>query len=154
MAQNLGIPPENIFIAEIGSVIEYSDNTAKMVEPVPGGRILIDGLGVGDVGTTVLRDRKQLSQEGILIAVVTINKESRTIAIGPDVVTRGFIYVRDSEEIIEEVKSVIKDTIYRCQREDISQWSAIKTLLKDSIGNLLYTKTGRRPMIIPIIQEI
>lgn len=154
LAQDLGIPSENIFVAEIGSVIEYSNNRAKMVETVAGGRILIDGLGVGDVGTTVLRDRKQLSQEGILIAVITIKKETRAIAVGPDVVTRGFVYVRDSEEIIAEVKNVIKDTMYRCQQEDISQWSAIKSRVKDSVGNLLYTKTGRRPMIIPIIQEI
>lgn len=154
LAQQVGIPPENIFIAEIGSIIEFTDKDAKMVDTVAGGRILIDGLGIGDVGNIVLRDRKQLSQDGILIAVMTLGRPAGSLLAGPDVVTRGFVYVRDSEEIISEVKGVIKETLFRCQEEDISQWSALKNRIKDTVGKLLYQKTGRRPMIIPIIQEI
>lgn len=154
LAQQVGIPSENIFIAEIGSVIEFTDNEAKMVESVPGGRILIDGLGIGDVGNTVLRDRKQLSSDGILIAVITLHRQTRSIVLGPDIVTRGFVYVRDSEEIINEVKILIKETLVRCQQEEISQWTALKNRIRDAVSKLLYQKTGRRPMIIPIIQEI
>lgn len=154
LAQQIGIPPENIFVAEIGNVIEFTSSGAKFSENVTAGRTLIDGLGIGDVGNIVLRDRKQLSQDGILIAVITISRQTGSILSGPDVVTRGFVYVRDSEEIISEVKDAIKETMLYCQQEEISQWSALKSRIKDTVGKLLYQKTGRRPMIIPIIQEI
>lgn len=154
LARQLGIPPENIFIPEIGSIVEFTKGEVKMVERVSGGRILIDGLGVGDIGNTVLRDRKQLSQEGILIAVIGINRETRSIILGPDIVTRGFVYVRNAEEMINEVKNIIQETLLRCQEEEISQWSPLKSRIKDAAGKFIYEKTGRRPMIIPIIQEI
>lgn len=154
LAQDLGVPSENIFITEIGNVIEFTTKEARIAESVPAGRTLIDGLGVGDVGNTVLKDRKQLSQDGILIVVVALNSEDRSILTGPDVVSRGFVYVRDSDEIINQVKAVIKETLLRCQEDEISQWSVLKSRIKESAGKLLYQKTGRRPMIIPIIQEI
>jgi ribonuclease J len=154
LANQIGIPLEHIFIPEIGNVIEFSDNQAKLLENVPAGRVLIDGLGIGDVGNIVLRDRKQLSQDGIFIAVVTISHPRGTILAGPDVVTRGFIYVRDSEEIISEVRAVIRETMLRCQQEGILQWATLKNRIKDAAGKHLYQKTGRRPMIIPIIQEV
>jgi len=126
----------------------------KRQENVPAGRVLIDGLGIGDVGNIVLRDRKQLSQDGILIAVVTISRANGAIMAGPDIVTRGFVYVRDSEEMIHEVKGMVRETLMRCQEEGIHQWATLKNRIKDMVGKHLYQKTGRRPMIIPIIQEI
>ncbi len=154
LAQEVGIPATNIFIAEIGNVIEFTSQEAKVAGNVPAGRVLIDGLGIGDIGNIVLRDRKQLSQDGILIVVVTINYPSGAILAGPDIVTRGFVYVRDSEKIIFGVKKVIKETLFRCQQEKITQWSTLKNRIKDAASRDLYQKTKRRPMIIPIIQEV
>ena len=154
LAQLVGIHRDNIFIAENGNVIEFTRNGAKIGETVSAGRILIDGLGIGDVGNIVLRDRKQLSQDGILIAVVTISRTDGSIMAGPDIVTRGFVYVRDSEEMINEVRDMVRDTLLRCQEEGIQQWAALKNRIKDMVGKHLYQKTGRRPMIIPIIQEV
>lgn len=154
LAQLVGVERDNIFIAENGSVIEFTRHGAKVAENVQAGRVLIDGLGVGDVGNIVLRDRKQLSQDGILIAVVTISRTNGAIMAGPDIVTRGFVYVRDSEEMIHEVKGMVRETLMRCQEEGIHQWATLKNRIKDMVGKHLYQKTGRRPMIIPIIQEI
>lgn len=154
LAQLVGVERDNIFIAENGSVIEFTRHGAKLAENVQAGRVLIDGLGVGDVGNIVLRDRKQLSQDGILIAVVTISRTNGAIMAGPDIVTRGFVYVRDSEEMIHEVKGMVRETLMRCQEEGIHQWATLKNRIKDMVGKHLYQKTGRRPMIIPIIQEI
>jgi len=149
-----GLVRENIFVAENGNVIEFTRNGARFGENVPAGRILIDGLGIGDVGNIVLRDRKQLSQEGILIAVATISRTSGTLMAGPDIVTRGFVYVRDSEEMINEVKQIVRETLLHCQEEGIHQWSALKNKIKEMVGKRLFEMTGRKPMIIPIIQEI
>ncbi|KUO60455.1 MAG: ribonuclease J [Gracilibacter sp. BRH_c7a] len=154
LAQLVGVERDNIFIAENGSVIEFTRHGAKIAENVPAGRVLIDGLGIGDVGNIVLRDRKQLSQDGILIAVVTISRSNGAIMAGPDIVTRGFVYVRDSEEMIHEVKDMVRETLMRCQEEGIHQWATLKNRIKDMVSKHLYQKTGRRPMIIPIIQEI
>ena len=149
-----GIARENIFVAENGNVIEFTKNGAKFGENVPAGRILIDGLGIGDVGNIVLRDRKQLAQDGILIAVATISRSSGALMAGPDIVTRGFVYVRDSEEMINEVKQIVRDTLLLCQEEGIYQWAALKNRIKEMVGKRLFEMTGRKPMIIPIIQEI
>jgi ribonuclease J len=154
LAEQVGVPVANIFITDIGNVIEFTDSGARRIDNVPSGRVLIDGLGIGDIGNIVLRDRKQLSQDGILIAVVTINRLTGAVIAGPDIVTRGFVYVRDSEEIINEAKKVIKEAMLRCQQEGIHQWAILKNRIKDAVGKNLYQKTGRRPMIIPIIQEL
>ena len=154
LAQSIGVSRENIFVAENGSVIEFTRFGVKLADSVQAGRVLIDGLGVGDVGNIVLRDRKQLSQDGILIVVVTLSRSNGFIMAGPDIVTRGFVYVRDSEVIINEVKEIIRETLMRCQEEGIQQWATLKNRIKDMVGKHLYQKTGRRPMIIPIIQEV
>lgn len=154
LAGQLGIPQENIFITENGSVIEFTRHGAKIADKVPSGRVLIDGLGIGDVGNIVLRDRKQLSQDGILIIVLTLSGATGAILAGPDVVTRGFVYVRESELMLEEVKEITRKTMVRCQQNGIREWSSLKNQIRDAVGKNLYDKTKRRPMIIPILQEI
>ncbi|MEQ8237207.1 MAG: ribonuclease J, partial [Syntrophomonadaceae bacterium] len=116
--------------------------------------VLVDGLGVGDVGNIVLRDRRQLSQDGIMIVVVSINKETGEVVSGPDIVTRGFVYVRESEQLIENAKAKVKEAMEQCQRKNLTEWAVIKSQIRDKLGKHLYEKTGRRPMIMPIIMEI
>lgn len=154
LAGQLGIPQENTFIAEIGNVIEFTRQGARIADKVPSGRVLIDGLGVGDVGNIVLRDRKQLSQDGILIIVLTLNGATGTIVSGPDIVTRGFVYVRESELMLDEVKEITRKTMTRCQQNGIRDWASLKNQIRDVVSKNLYDKTKRRPMIIPILQEI
>jgi ribonuclease J len=154
LARELGIPEENIFIAENGHVMEFTPDKGQIVGKVTAGQILVDGLGVGDVGNIVLRDRKQLSQDGILIVVVTLSKDTRTVVAGPDIVSRGFVYVRESEELLEDAKEKVKCALDKCQEKKITEWSAIKSHLRDTLGKFLYEKTKRRPMILPIIMEV
>ena len=154
LGEQLGIPRENIFVAENGSVIEFTRHGATMAGKVTAGKVLIDGLGVGDVGNIVLRDRKQLSQDGILIVVMTISRTSGTIVAGPDVVTRGFVYVRESESMLEEAKEKVRQTMTRCRENRITEWAALKSQIRDALSKHFYEKTRRRPMILPIIQEI
>lgn len=154
LAEQSGISRENIFVAEIGDTIQFTRNGAKIAEKVTSGRILIDGLGVGDVGNIVLRDRKQLSQDGILIVVLTLNHATGAILSGPDIVTRGFVYVRESDRLLDEVKEIARKTMIRCQENGIREWAGLKNQIRDAISKHLYDKTKRRPMIIPIIQEI
>jgi len=154
LAMQLGIPKENIFIAENGRVIEFSKSGARMAGRVTAGKVLVDGLGVGDVGNIVLRDRKQLSQDGILIVVVTIDKETAEVVAGPDIISRGFVYVRESEKLLEQAREKVKMALKKCQEEDISEWSTIKSQVRDSLGKFLFEQTRRRPMILPIIMEV
>ncbi len=154
LAEQLGIPRENTVVAEIGSGIEFTHHGAKMADKVSSGRTLIDGLGVGDVGNIVLRDRKQLSQDGILIVVITLSGATGGILAGPDIVTRGFVYVRESEIMLNEIKEITRKTMVRCQQNGIREWAALKNQIRDVLSKHLYDKTKRRPMIIPILQEI
>ena len=154
LAVEVGVPRENIFVAENGNVLEFRKNTARLNGRVTAGRVLVDGLGVGDVGNIVLRDRKQLSQDGILIVVVTINRESGTVVAGPDIVSRGFVYVRESEELIDEAKDKVKLALRKCKEKGITEWASIKSNVRDAVSKYLYEKTRRRPMILPIIMEI
>lgn len=154
IAEQLGIAKENIFIAENGSVIEFTRNSACIAGKVASGRILVDGLGVGDVGNIVLRDRKQLSQDGILIVVIALSRSTGGIVAGPDIVTRGFVYVRESESMLDEAKQKIKQTTERCLENGIIEWALLKNQIRDTLGKHLYEKTKRRPMILPIIQEV
>lgn len=154
LAEQLGIPRENIFVAEIGSVIEFTHQGAKIADKVPSGRVLIDGLGVGDVGNIVLRDRKQLSQDGILIVVLTLSGATGAVIAGPDVVTRGFVYVRESETMLNEIRAITRKTMLRCEQNNIREWAALKNQIRDVLSKYLYEKTKRRPMIIPILQEV
>ncbi|MGB9860068.1 MAG: ribonuclease J [Moorellaceae bacterium] len=154
LAQELGIPAENIFVAENGQVLEFTRDRGYIAGRVPAGKILVDGLGVGDVGNIVLRDRKQLAQDGILIVVLTLHKDTGAIMAGPDIVTRGFVYVREAEELIEEAKAKVRQVLDRCGEKKITDWSTIKANVRDILGKFLYEKTRRRPMILPIIMEV
>lgn len=154
LAENLGIPRSRIFVAENGQVIEIGRKKANIAGKVTAGKVLVDGLGVGDVGNIVIRDRKQLSQDGIMIVVVTIDKDSGDVVAGPDIVTRGFVYVRESEELIENAKMKVKEALDVCSRKNITEWAVIKSQVREKLGKHLYEKTGRRPMILPIIMEV
>jgi len=154
LAMETGIPRNHIFVAENGQVLEFRKNSARMNGRVTSGRVLVDGLGVGDVGNIVLRDRKQLSQDGILIIVVTINKESGMVLSGPDIVSRGFVYVRESEQLMEEAKEKVKLALQKCEEKGLTEWATIKSNVREAVSKYLYEKTRRRPMILPIIMEV
>lgn len=153
LAQDMGMAKENIFVAENGQVLEFTKDKGMISGKVTAGNILVDGLGVGDVGNIVLRDRKQLSQDGILIVVVTMEKQGG-VAAGPDIVSRGFVYVRESEQLMEEAKEKVKQALEKCQTNNITEWAAIKNNVRDALGKYLYDRTRRRPMILPIIMEV
>lgn len=153
-AMSVGIPEENIIIGGIGNVIETDGVDMKIVGQVPAGNVLVDGLGVGDVGAIVLRDRKHLAQDGLIIAVATIDRSSGEILAGPDVVSRGFVYVRESEELMDEAKHLLTDTLQDCLDHNMREWNAIKGKMKDNLSDYIYLKTKRSPMILPIIMEI
>lgn len=154
LARDIGIQPENILLADLGQVIELTPDTMQVTGTVEAGRVFVDGYGVGDVGSIVLRDRKHLAQDGLIIVVVTIESESGAVVAGPDIVSRGFVYVRESEELMETARQLVKDTLSDCQEKDIREWSAIKLRVKDSLSSFIYKKTKRDPMILPIIMEI
>ncbi|NLW23870.1 MAG: ribonuclease J [Clostridia bacterium] len=154
LAKEVGIPASNIFVAENGNILEFTSDKGAIVGKVTSGRVLVDGLGIGDVGNIVLRDRKQLSQDGILIVVVTIDKEQKQVIAGPDIVSRGFVYVREAEELMEEAKEKVRVTLEKCTERNITEWAAIKSNVRDVLGKFLYERTKRRPMILPIIMEV
>lgn len=137
-----------------GDVIELSDAGAEVVDHVQTGAILVDGLGVGDVGNIVLRDRQHLAEDGIMIVVLTLEKYSNQLLAGPDIVSRGFVYVRESEDLMEEARGVVDDVVADCLKKGVSDWSRIKNLIKDSLGGFIWKKTKRDPMILPIIMEV
>lgn len=151
LAQGLGMDKGNIIIMEIGQVLEINSSEARIRGSVPSGKVLVDGLGVGDVGSVVLRDRKHLSEDGLIIVVVTIQKETGNVLTGPDVISRGFVYVRESEAFMDEVKQVCRDAVLKCEGKN---WSLKKNSIKDSLKDYIYQKTKRSPMILPIIMEI
>ena len=153
-AKKMGIPEENIFLMSNGRVLELGRNSAKMTETVPAGKILIDGLGVGDVGNIVLRDRQHLSQDGLIIVAIGMDAVTKQITSGPDIISRGFVYVRESENLMDEVKKVARDLLAECEQKNISQWSNMKSTLKDGLRDYIYQKTKRNPMILPIILEV
>lgn len=154
LAEAVGIEKENIFITDIGEVVEIQDGQARKAGRIPSGNILIDGLGVGDVGNIVLRDRKLLSQDGILVVVVTLSKQDGTILSGPDIISRGFVYVRESEGLLDEANRIVTSTLQRLMGENVNEWASLKTHVKDALGRFLYEQTRRRPMILPIIMEV
>ncbi|MDI3316548.1 MAG: ribonuclease J [Bacillota bacterium] len=154
LAESVGIPKENVLIGENGSVFEIRPDSARISGKVTAGDILIDGLGVGDVGSIVLRDRKQLSQDGVLIVVVTMDRESHQVRGGPDVVSRGFVYVRESEPLMEGLKERVREALQACQAQGITEWNGIKAAVRDQAGHFLFERTHRRPMILPIIVEV
>ena len=153
-AQSMGIPAENIFLMKNGRILELSENEAKLAGAVPSGKILVDGLGVGDVGNIVLRDRQHLSQDGLIIIVMTMDGSSGEIVSGPDVISRGFVYVRESENLMEDVKREIREEVRKFEEKGVTDWSTIKATLKDDLREYIFQKTKRNPMILPIIMEI
>ncbi|MCW6110921.1 ribonuclease J [Clostridium sporogenes] len=154
LAMELGMERENIFSLETGQVLEISHEEAKVSGKVRTGSIFVDGIGVGDVGNIVLRDRRYLAQDGMLTIVVTLEKESYSVIAGPDVITRGFIYVKESEALINEVKEIVKEELENCLENKIIEWYVLKSNIKKSVEKYLYEKTKRRPIVLPIIMEI
>ena len=154
IAQELGIPKENIFIIRSGDVLELSEEKAQVTGKVPVGDILVDGLGVGDVGNIVLRDRQHLAEDGILIVVLGLDGATDELVSGPDIVSRGFVYVRESDELMDEARIVVNDAVEGCLGRGISDWGKLKSSIKDALGEYVWKKTKRRPMILPIIMEI
>jgi ribonuclease J len=153
LAQQLGIPEENTFVGEIGQVFTFDQHNGGVTGRVPSGRVFVDGLGVGDVGNIVLRERKEMSQEGILIVVVTLEKRTNKVVGGPDIVSRGFVYVRESEELMAEARNKVVEALNKCIEQQNYSWSFIKQEIKKALGKFLFDKTRRRPMIMPIITE-
>ena len=154
LAEELGVKKENIFVAENGNVIEFTESKGCISGKVTAGRVLVDGLGVGDIGNIVLRDRRQLSQDGILIVVATLNKQATKLLAGPDIVSRGFVYVRESEDLMLEAKKFVHQNLEISLENGIKDWASLKNNIRETLGRFLYEKTKRRPMILPIIVEV
>ncbi len=154
LAQELGMAKDHIFLGENGYVFEFTRDKGQVAGKVTAGMVMVDGLGVGDVGNIVLRDRRQLSQDGILIIVVAMDRASNTVVGGPDIVSRGFVYVRESEALMDEARARVEQALERCEEEGVKEWAAIKANVRDALGRYLFEKTRRRPMILPIIQEV
>ncbi|MCI8668446.1 MAG: ribonuclease J [Lachnospiraceae bacterium] len=154
LAQTVGVEKDNVIILSSGDVLEIGQQGAKIVDRVQAGGILVDGLGVGDVGNIVLRDRQNLAENGIIIVVMTLEKYSNQLLAGPDIVTRGFVYVRESENLIDEAKHVVSEAVYDCLNGNVNDWGKIKMVVKDSLSDYLWKKMKRNPMILPIIMEV
>ena len=154
IARDLGFDDEHIFILKTGDVLELDKESAQVTGHVQTGALLVDGLGVGDVGNIVLRDRQHLAEDGIMIAVLTLEKYTNQILSGPDIVSRGFVYVREAEDLMEEARDVVEDTMQYCIKHRITDWSKMKNMIRDSLGDFLWKRTKRRPMILPIIMEV
>ena len=154
LAQDMGVAKENVKILSCGEVLELSQEKMEVTGKVPAQGVLVDGLGVGDVGNIVLRDRQHLSQNGLIIVVVTLERGSNMVLAGPDIVSRGFVYVRESENLMDECRSVVQDALDDCLDRNISDWGKLKGSIKDSLGEFLWKKTKRNPMILPIITEV
>ena len=154
LAQAMGTNPKHIHIGEIGTVFELSGKTCKANGTVPAGKVFVDGTGVGDVGAVVLRDRKHLAQDGMIVVCVNLSSQDGSVISGPDIITRGFIYVKESEELMEDLRYVAMEAIERCQRKRVRDWNTIKTAIKNDLSGYLYKQTKRNPMILPVIMEI
>ena len=154
IAAELGIPKENIFMLQSGEVLEMDDNRAVITERVPVGAILVDGLGVGDVGNVVLRDRQHLAEDGIMIVVMALESHSDQLISGPDIVSRGFVYVRESDELLDEARLLVEEAVQDCLDRGKTDWGKLKSTVKDVLSDFVWKKTKRRPMILPIIMEV
>ena len=154
LAKQMGVNSKNICIGEVGSVFELTKRTCKVASSVPAGMVLVDGTGVGDVGSVVLRDRKHLAQDGMIVVCINLSSQDGSVITGPDIITRGFIYVKESEELMDELKEVAMEAIDRCHRKRIRDWTAIKSAIKNDLSGYLYKTTKRNPMILPVIMEI
>lgn len=154
LAEELGLPKSNIFIMRIGDVLDLHPTGGKMLKPVPSGNVLIDGLGIGDVGNIVLRDRKHLAEDGLMVVVIALNKESGQVVSGPDIISRGFVYVRESEELMNGARDKVNEILKRCLANNVRDWSGLKSSIRDGLKEHLYISTKRSPMILPIIIEV
>ncbi len=154
LAKDMGMNPRKVAVGEIGSVFELSARSLKIVDTVTAGKVLVDGTGVGDVGSVVLRDRKHLAQDGMIVVCLNLSSQDGTVISGPDIITRGFVYVKESEELMESLREVAMEAIERCQRKRIRDWSTIKSAIKNDLSGYLYKTTKRNPMILPVIMEI
>lgn len=154
LAIGMGIPEDHIFIADLGQVLETDGVEMKFTGTVPSGRVMVDGYGVGDVGSVVLRDRKHLAEDGVMIIVATIDRETGNVLAGPDIVSRGFVYVRESEALLDEAKQLMKQVMDNCRDRNIREWDNIKSAMRDALSDYIYSKTKRSPMILPIIMEV
>ena len=154
IAEFMGIPAENIFISEIGKVLEIDRKEAKFNGSEPAGKVLVDGSGVGDIGSVVLRDRKHLSEDGLVVVVVTVDVEGRMIVSGPDIVSRGFVYVKESEELMREARSIAEEALMRILTKGVTDRTHLKTVIKDDLSKFIYKETKRKPMILPVIMDV
>jgi len=154
LAQSLGVPKENTFIAENGMVLEFTPDSGQIVGRVTAGLVLVDGLGVGDVGNIVLRDRKVLAEDGVIVVAMSFSRETRRVVSGPDLISRGFVYVRESDSLMDGAKRRVRDALAKCEERQIHDWSGIKQAVRDALGRYLYDRTHRRPMVLPVIQEV
>lgn len=154
LGNKMGIPEQNTFILGNGSVLEFDSEGAHIAGTVPTGKILVDGLGVGDVGNIVLRDRKHLAQDGLIIVVATLSADTGTLIAGPDIISRGFVYVREAEDLIVHVREVARESVEKCTQNHVTDWATMKNSLKNSISRYIYEKTNRNPMILPVIMEV
>ena len=154
VAQEMGTPANNVIIGDVGRVIELTPNSAQLAGTVPSGRVFVDGYGVGDVGSVVLRDRRHLAQDGMIVVVVSLSAETGELVSGPDLITRGFVYVKESESLMEELRDVALLSLEDCQMRNISDWATIKSAMKGELSRYLYKKTKRNPMILPVIMEV
>lgn len=154
LAERMGMSTENIFIMNIGEVMEFTQEGAKAGKKVQSGMTMIDGLGVGDVGNIVLRDRKMLAEEGLIVVVVALSKETRQLVSGPDVISRGFVYVRESEDLMNKTRDIVRGSLDKCQKKNATEWSSYKNVIKDDLNNYFYQTMKRSPVILPIIMEV
>ena len=154
VAQRMGIPKNNIFLLENGACLEMNKTEAHRVKDVESGQVLIDGLGIGDVGNIVLRDRKHLSEDGLIIAIIAMNKKTGQMVSGPDIISRGFVYVRESTDLMNDVRNTVSKSVENCKQSNVKEWSAIKSQIRDDLRNFIFKKTRRNPMILPIIMDI
>ena len=154
LALELGMPKENVLMISSGDVLEISEDGAEVVGKVPAGPVFVDGLGIGDVGNIVMRDRQHLAEDGIIIVVLTLEGGSGQLLAGPDIVSRGFVYVRGSESLMDEAQHVLNDAVHQLTDRGVTDWGRIKTQIKDALGEYVWKRTKRRPMIIPIIMEV
>ena len=154
LAQSMGMNPKNIIIADLGKVIECTPKTCKIGTTVTAGKILVDGTGVGDVGSVVLRDRKHLAQDGMIVVCVNLSSEDGSVLSGPDIISRGFVQVKDNEDLMEAMRMIAGHALETCQDRGISDWASIKSTIKNELGQFIYRNTKKNPMILPIIMEI
>ena len=154
LAQEMGMHPNNVVISDIGKVIELTPNSAKINGSVPAGKVFVDGYGVGDVGSVVLRDRKHLAEDGMIVVVASLSGEDGSLVSGPDIITRGFVYVKESEGLMEDLRNVAVEALERCEEQNVADWATIKSTIKNDLSGFLYKKTKRNPMILPVIMEV